>query len=212
MMKWTPRMPVTIVASSKRPLPGSAVGDIKNATPSPIVTSSIDEVDHMPPGQHQRLAADRAPQLEKRDDRARKRDRADADADKDLAEMQAVLAPRVIRAVRHQDTSQTRPAPPPDRQSCAASRRARGIDVICTREARIAPITSPGIRAAEQDGQSAGVHRGRGRDERDQHSEDAVQIAAPGGLLLRQSAEAQNKQRTRGDVCDCDQGLLSFTS
>jgi len=42
------------------------------------------------------------------------------------------------------------------------------------------------------------------RDKRDHHTGKAVPVPAPCGLLPTQSTEAEDKQRTSGDVCDCD--------
>ncbi len=89
-------MPVSIVAISNGHCPVCSSGDIKNATPSPIVIEQHDEVDHVPAGQHQRLAADRAAKFEKRDHRPCERDRADANADEDLDEVQVLLGRRHV--------------------------------------------------------------------------------------------------------------------
>ena len=47
------------------------------------------------------------------------------------------------------------------------------------------------------------------RDERDRHADDAVPVAAPGGFLVRQSAEREDEEDRRGDVGD---GYDSFAN
>ena len=46
------------------------------------------------------------------------------------------------------------------------------------------------------------------RDERNRHADDAVPVAAPGGLLVGQSTKRKNKQNGRDDVRDLDDSLI----
>ena len=119
------------------------------ATPSTTQPTTSAEVEHVPPGQQQRLAAERAAQLAERDDRAGEGDRADEHADEDLDLVRArrcSLAPGPASV-----GARCRPAPPRRRRSCAASRPAPASTVISTRAASNAPIDAADAeRAGEQ--------------------------------------------------------------
>ena len=135
----------------------------------------------MPPGQHQRFAADRAAKFQKRDDRAGKRDRTDADADKDLAECRFFSPPSSCACGPEigRKPNQHRRQPDKAVQYRHQLRHRRHLHTA----ARIAPITEPRNQRRRQHRQPADVHRRRRRDKRDQHSDNAVPVPAPGRLL-----------------------------
>ena len=155
----------------------------------------------MPTGKQKRSARNRALQFAERDDRTRKRDRADAHADKNFDIMNQFFGLRnFVRSEISRKTDQHRRRADKAVQNSDKLRHRRHLhprsDECANRRAR--------NQHRRQHGVTVKRHPRRGRDERDQHSEYPVKIPAPRRFLPRQPAEAHNKQRARGDVCNCD--------
>ena len=189
-------MPVMIKSELS---PACATAPRKRA-PKATESSSKQQVEHVAPGSSSGLLRTRPLQLAERDDRTGERHRADEDADEDLDGVDRAFGVRRVGG-RAQVAARCRPAPPPGRRSCAASRPAPASRSSRRATASSAPIAPPTASAHGE--RAVAVHvTARGDAERQQHADDAEDVAAPCGLLRAEAGQAEDEQHAGDEIGD----------
>ena len=164
------------------------------------------EVEQVPARQHQRLAGNRALQLAEGDHGAGEGNRADEDAEIDLDIVDRLLDALVVLGGLGIDEA-----------ADADQNRGEADETVQDRHQlrHLGHLDLQGHRDADQRPDDHGRHENERRhavgfgveeegDDRgrhgDRHADDAVDIAAPGGLLVAQPAQAENEQDGGADI------------
>ncbi len=164
----------------------------------------------MATGNRDRLARHTSPQFQKRDNRSGEGDRANEDADKDLDLVNQLSLIRDLDARfdvagdSDQDRGQADEAVQHRDQFGHARHRHAGGQHRADHDRR----NDPDRHRSE----SAGHDAKDGGSNRQQHADDAQQVASPRGGLIRQAGQAEDEQHCRHDVGDGRHRLIDRAS
>ena len=168
------------------------------------------QVQPMPRGQDQRVAADAPGQLAECDDRARKSNGTDQDTNVSLNVMNRFFDAEITFAVAHEVGK--------------AHRDCRGADEAVQDRNELghlrhlhSPREYQADGAADQQRDDQLVIVGadfteQGREQCDGHASDAVPVTAPGRFLVGQPAQREDEQDGRDDVRDIDDSFVDHGS